>query len=145
MFFILPLAAVIALASAGNTRMFWLGFAVIGSVQFWSMGFAKENAEGHVLWETIAYWVHPKIVREVTIEVPNPATGGYGPTLKAVPNTVPKVVMLPSVEHYRIVAYCVSSAVLGMFGGFVALWLYARRHSRPATPQRREGSVTDYT
>jgi hypothetical protein len=120
MFLILPLSMVIALASVGATRMFWIGFALVGAVQFWSLGLAQGAAAGESLVELGIEWLHSKVVRDVDIEVPIYRAGKF---LRMDPRVVPR----PHIDYFRVVAQCVISAVVGMLGGCVGAWVYERR------------------
>ena len=138
MFLILPLSMVIALASGGVARLFWIGFAIVGAVQFWSLGFAQGAAAGESLIEVGIEWLHTKVVRDVTIEV-----GQYqaGKLLRMVPRVVPR----PNIDYFRVVGHCVVSALLGLLGGCVGAWVYSRRSVRASRPNKVSDNVTDHT
>jgi hypothetical protein len=138
MFLVLPLGLVIALASRGTTRLFWMGFAVVGAVQFWSLGFARGRSDGDSLVELGIEWLHSKIVRDVDIEVPVYRGGKF---LRMDPRVVPR----PHFDYFRVVGHCVISALFGLLGGCVASWVYSRRDSRHTQSSKMSDNITEHT
>jgi hypothetical protein len=138
MFLILPLSVVIALASGGTTRLFWFGFAIVGAVQFWSLGFARGAAAGESLVEPGIQWLHSKVVRDVDIEVPVYREGNF---LRMDPRVVPR----PNIDYFRVVGHCVVAALFGVLGGCVGAWVYSCQNVRAGRPSKVSDNVTDHT
>ena len=115
----LSLGAVIALASKGTTRMFWMGFTIVGAIQYGMMTISTGNAEGpYLIWEGGVNWLHSKVAREIQLPdwIDVPTIGQRVP-----------VILVPDSAHFSAVGHCILSAMLGMVGGYVAVWFYSRR------------------
>ena len=117
----LPLGLVVAIASTGNTRMFWLGFSVVGIGIVFEFGTLATSDRQYSLANQAIEWLYPRILRHTTIEVPAMGYDGVPGT------TVQKHVTFPYIEHFRVVADCLVVAWSGAIGGSVAVWVYSRR------------------
>jgi hypothetical protein len=115
----LSLGAVIAIASMGTTRMFWMGFTIVGAVQFGVITISTRNPERpYLIWEGAIHWLHSKVAREVVM-----------PDFTDVPKIGQRVpvILVPYADQFSAVGQCILSAMLGLAGGYIACWSYPRR------------------
>jgi hypothetical protein len=96
-----------------------MGFSIVGATQFWILMVTGGNKERpFLIWEGGVNWLHSKVAREVEapdwIEVPT------------IGERIP-VILIPHADQFGAVGYCILSAMLGMVGGYVAVWFYSRR------------------
>jgi hypothetical protein len=115
----LSLGAVIAIASKGTTRMFWMGFTIVGAIQFGIMTISTGNSERpYLIWEGAIHWFHSNVAREVVM-----------PDFTDVPTIGQRVpvILVPYADQFSAVAQCILSAMLGLAGGYIACWSYSRR------------------
>jgi hypothetical protein len=107
---LLSFTIVAAIYARGSARAFWIGASVFGWID-------AKHLVGQQIDDKMFDWLFTLVVREREV----------------VRDGVARQVSIPQHDSFGVVVACVQTLVVAMLGGFVAVWLYSRRHSRSPT------------
>jgi hypothetical protein len=118
---LLPLTIVGGIFSKGRKRAFWFGFAIVGWTVFLSAGLNDYPPFNEARSEKALQWLHSLIVRlePVSLEGWDRITGAR--------LTGTGTIDVPAFSNFKVVFHCAASLLLGVLGGYAAMWFYLRR------------------
>ena len=118
---LLPLTIVGGIFSKGRKRAFWFGFAIVGWTVFLSAGLNDYPPFNEARSEKALQWLHSLIVRPepVSLEGWNRITGAR--------LTGTGTIDVPAFSSFKVVFHCVATLLVGVLGGYAAMWFYLRR------------------